>query len=177
MGKHLITLAIGLLFLWGNLDAQTYFPADMQDKMQQMGISFLEPVDTKYSVVPPLRENDLFAADAWIKNGNQDIWVQLIPEGDGSEKDLLPHLEFQRLMIHLAKNEGESLIYYYDIPPDEGVDWMSEARFTPKDTLSLKPYGTANIAYKEGVGTLIVLYFDTELQTRFEPYFTFSSRL
>ena len=116
----------------------------------------------------------MYGYDYSIHLDDRVVWVKLIEE---TETSLIrfPHLEFHRLLTHLASNEGESNIYIYDIPQEDGVDWMSEARFTPKKKISKYKYGTSKVYYREGKGMIVLLYFDKEIQARFTPYAGFVS--
>ena len=50
------------------------------------------------------------------------------------------------------------------------MDWISEARFTPKNKVSKHKYGTARVYYNECRGMIVLLYFDKEIQSEFVPY-------
>ena len=166
---------IFIIFLANNIDSQQVLPEEVVKKMEIMEVDFIDPVDSKYSINAPKkkkREKPLQDYDFEVRKKDRVVWVRLFPE---DEKSLInyPHLEFHRLLTHIASNEGESNIYIYDVPRDKGVDWMSEARFTPKDNLTDYEFGTAKVYYKEGHGMILVIYFDKKIQARFEPYVGF----
>jgi hypothetical protein len=168
--KLILGLLIGLLPL--TLNGQQEFAEETIEKMETMGVAFLEPIDTEYKLKVPRkkkRQDELYGYDFSVHLDDRVVWVKLIEE---TETSLIrfPHLEFHRLLTHLASNEGESNIYIYDIPREEGVDWMSEARFTPKKKISKYKYGTSKVYYREGKGMIVLLYFDKTIQARFTPY-------
>lgn len=168
--KLILGLLIGLLPL--TLNGQQEFAEETIEKMETMGVAFLEPIDIDYKLKVPKkkkRQDELYGYDFSVHLDDRVVWVKLIEE---TETSLIrfPHLEFHRLLTHLASNEGESNIYIYDIPQEEGVDWMSEARFTPKKKISEYKYGTSKVYYREGKGMIVLLYFDKKIQARFTPY-------
>lgn len=167
-------MVIGCFIYSGIVLGQQDFNDEVLSKMEAIGIDFLEPLDTEYKIVHPKRKrgDQIFDYDFKVQLGDREILVRMIQETPTSIISY-PHLEFQRLMMHLASNEGDSNIYFYDIPKEEGVDWMSEARFTPKEKLSSKQYGTAKLYFKEGQGMIQVIYLDKELQTIFQPILGF----
>ena len=171
--KHIFLLII--LFCLLNTYAQQELSSEILQKMETMEVRFIDPVDSDYKIELPRkkkRKKELVDYDFKVRTDDRVVWIRLMEE---DERSLIqyPHLEFHRLLTHLATNEGESNIMVYDVPRDKGVDWMSEARFTPKKGLSEYQYGTAKVYYKEGRGMIVVLYFDKKLQARFEPYVGF----
>lgn len=148
---------------------QKDIPGDAIHKMEAMEVDFLDPVDAKYSIQLQKKNEKLLTYDFKVKFKEQEILVRLLPEQDPESITHFPHLEFQRLLTHIATNDPEPNIYVYDVPRKEGVDWEIEARFTPKKKLSSREYGTLKMYYKEGRGIIAVIYLDKRLQARFEP--------
>ena len=167
--KHILVF----LFLLAGVftKAQTTFAEETLYKMEEMGVGFLAPLDQKYKVVVPKkkkRQDEYYGHDYEVHMDDRVVWVKLLNE---DEQSLIqyPHLEFHRILTHLATNEGNSYIYMYDVPLEEGVDWMSEARFTPKSKVSKFKYATAKGYYRSGKGMILLLYFDKDMITRFTP--------
>ena len=157
--------------------SQSYIKENIQTKMDEMGVTFLEPVDSKYEIKYPnkrRKNKDLYTYDFRVEKDGRTALIKLIKENNAKAFIRFPHLEFHRLLTLIASNESESTIYIYDVPEDEGVDWMSEARFTPKDKLSENEYGTAKVYYKKGVGMIQVIYLDRRIQAGFEPFVSFN---
>jgi hypothetical protein len=169
-------MVIGCLMCCGIATGQQEFNQEVVKKMEVLGVYFMEPLDTDYKISYPSkkRRDQIFDYDFKIQLDDREVLVRMIEETSTSIISY-PHLEFQRLMMHLASNEEGSNIYYYDIPKEEGVDWMSEARFTPKEKLSNRKYGTAKLYYKEGRGMIQVIYLDKKLQTLFQPLAVFKT--
>ncbi len=168
-----IVIILSPLQIFGQKDV----PEEAKQKMEAMEVVFLDPVDSKYSIHLQKKHEELLEYDFQVKFKDQEVLVRLLPEEDPESITHFPHLEFQRLLTHIATNDPEPNIYVYDVPKTEGVDWEIEARFTPKRSLSSREYGTLKVLYKEERGIIAIIYLDKRLQARFEPIVTFQKQV
>ncbi|MEM9886251.1 MAG: hypothetical protein AAF849_10185 [Bacteroidota bacterium] len=114
------------------------YPADFLNKLDQLSLAFIEPLESDYKDVMVLK-NEVQSYDFAIKSRKEKIEIRYIVQPSGD--DLLanmPNIQFTRLLTQLASNhETASPMAIHDIARKEleeffHADWGRLAFFQPK---------------------------------------------
>jgi hypothetical protein len=140
--------------------------------MEALKAEIIFPTDQGQELKLRKKNNRSFAKEElMLSYGKSDIMIFLYPFE--SMKFDFPHLEFNRVITHLASNAPEDHIFIYSLPESEIIDWAGEARFKVKDRISSKNFGTAQGYFRDKKGMYIVVYLDSKLQTEFQKVIEF----
>lgn len=167
--------SIFIFSMWfglGNCYSQIMLPAGSYNKMEALALELVYPVDQSHELkLKRYNRNSYAKEDFALFYGDTDVLVFLYPFE--TMKFDFPHLEFNRVITHLASNAPDDHIFVYSLPGYEGVDWAGEARFKAKDNVSSKRFATAQGYFREQQGMYIVVYLDSKLKTSFNKVMAF----
>jgi hypothetical protein len=154
--------------------SQQKIPLAIQQKMEEMGVQLLYPIEQKSEIsFKKVKKNSYAGEDLRIKKGNEEIMIFFYPRN--KMKMDFPHLEFNRLLTHLASNKEEDRVFIYKLPESGVIDWQGEARFITKRKVSNNRYAIAYGSFLAEKGLVIAIHMHKNLQADYDHIFTFDS--
>lgn len=137
--------------------------AGFAQKLAAASMEWVTPLDTDYKDVYVLK-NDLQSYDFAIRSRKEKLEIRYIIQ-PYQENDLtahIPHIQFVRMLTHLATNEQEAVIAIHDVSEEDlswfHADWGKSAFFKLKDGFSGFVECRLLSLYKEEKGMAHVLF-------------------
>jgi hypothetical protein len=132
-------------------------------KLAAASMEWVVPLDSDYKDIHVL-ENDLQSYDFAIRSKKEKLEIRYIIQ-PYQENDLtahIPHIQFIRMLTHLATNEQEAIIAIHDVSEEDlswfHADWGKSAFFKLKDGFSGFVECRLLSLYKEEKGMAHVLF-------------------
>lgn len=178
----LTKISVGLIFISFLLScrlaqAQISIDESFQQKLDQLGIFFIEPLEGKYKELKNI-DNPFQSYDFAIRSRKEKMEIRYLidPWRDNNPLSGAPQVRSTQLLMHLATNQGEGMIIgqnigYEKLLDDFNADWGKVFYFEPKDDFSLYKECKLLVLHKGGVGTAYVFFLydkiTVELDRRF----------
>ncbi|MCO6475183.1 MAG: hypothetical protein J5I94_01110 [Phaeodactylibacter sp.] len=168
MMKHKILALALLLLAAGSTRGQVRVNDRFLELLDQAGIEFIEPVESRYKPAPG-RNNPFLSCDFAIRSRREGIEIRYLirPYEAALPTADVPHVEASRLAAHLATNNPEYLIAGREVDPKAlsgffNADWGMQYFFRPKPGFAGWNHCELLALHKDGAGTAFVLFFFDE---------------
>lgn len=164
-----IILTFLLVFLSYILTGQVNLPEPVIAKITQLNGEILLPIDADFKlrssfIEEPEPQWDLIISD---KQHKREIRYLFLP--DTSSSHFPPDMTVYRLVLHICKNEENSVVTARELSEDELFDWYQcdsgkIYQFPPKLTLGYYTYCRLIAIHREGRGKVVIcmLYNDPQ---------------
>lgn len=171
-----IALAVSMAYVY-SLRAQVAPSEPFQQKLNQTGLFFMEPVEGKYKALR--KPSDLYQDyDYAIRSRREKMEIRYLiePWRENNPLSGVPHVRASRLVMHLATNQGEGMIIGQNIGQetlldDFNADWGKVFYFEPKDAFSLNRECKLLVLHKAGLGTAYVFFLYDKITVELDKRF------
>ncbi|MEM9846585.1 MAG: hypothetical protein AAF847_01755 [Bacteroidota bacterium] len=160
---YLLILMLGLSYQYSTAQKIDY-PADFLDRLAQMSLTFIAPLESDYRDVTVLK-NDVQAYDFAIRSRKEKMEIRYILEPTNNDVlSNIPDIQFTRLLTQLASNDvNASPMAVHAIEAQElqevfRADWGRLAYFQPKDSFAHWRHAKLLSLFKAEKGTTHVLF-------------------
>lgn len=144
-----------------NTFAQIKISDSFSEKLTQMDLEFLQPLEQSYKKTSVYR-NDILKYDFAIKARKADMEIRFILEPESANGSSFPHIHAPARASSVATNDEDSRMVFHDMSKKDlkeyGADWGSVFFFQPKEDFTDKDHCKLLVLYKEGKGTAYVFY-------------------
>ncbi|MEM1326954.1 MAG: hypothetical protein AAGI23_13415 [Bacteroidota bacterium] len=164
---YLLSFVICCVLLTTTNAQRIDYSDDFLQKLEQLHLSVVEPMDAGYKDVMVLK-NDVEGYDFAIRSRKEKLEIRYILEAYDATNIMhqLPHLRFLRMLTHLATNEENSLpLATHELPQEDvtslfGADWGKVAYFQPKGRFTHWRHAKLLSLYKaeRGMAHILFLY-------------------
>lgn len=167
-----IVMALG----W-RIQAQIILDDQFQQKMDRVGVFFMEPVEGKYKALKKVKR-PFQRYDFTIRSRQEKMEIRYLiePWQEHNPLSALPQVRASQLVMHLASNQEEGVIIGQNIGEetlldDFNADWGKVFFFEPKDTFSQNGECKLLVLHKGGAGTAYVFFLYDKITTALDKRF------
>lgn len=147
-----------------DLQAQIRLDETFRQKLDKVGLYFMEPVEGKYKVQKKAKDPFQYY-DFAIRSRPEKMEIRYLldPWQENNPLSAIPHIRATQLLTRLARNQGEGIIIGQSIGQetlldDFNADWGKVFYFEPKGAFSSNAECKMLVIHKEGIGTAYVFF-------------------